>query len=32
MQVIDMDGIEKDIKQEFLITDSDQYEIILGLP
>jgi hypothetical protein len=31
-QAIDMDGTEKDIKQEFLATDSDQYEVILGLP
>jgi hypothetical protein len=30
-QTIDMDGTEKDIKQEFLATDSDQYEVILGL-
>jgi hypothetical protein len=31
-QAIDMDGTKKDIKQEFLTTDSNQYEIILSLP
>ena len=31
-QAIDRDGTKRSTEQEFLATDSDQYQVILGLP